>query len=188
MKKEGLIIGYTAGVYDLFHIGHLNILRNAKAMCDFLIVGVSTDELVMEYKGKKPFTPFEERIEIVRNFKDVDMVVPQYDMDKAKMCKQLRAKRVFVGGWHGTEKWDKLEAELNQIGIEIFYFPYTKGVSSTKINKILEEKRKDASKEDIEEFKNRMKDFKIPQEYIDKIENNATTPEEQNLKRLDLTS
>jgi glycerol-3-phosphate cytidylyltransferase len=133
-----VIIGYTAGVYDLFHIGHLNLLKNAKSMCDKLVVGVSVDELV-NYKGKKAIIPFEERLEIVRSCKYVDAVVPQYDMDKLKVCKELGASMMFVGDdWYGTEKWNNYEEEFAREGIKIIYFPYTKGVSSTKIAKALE--------------------------------------------------
>lgn len=140
-KREGkfkVLIGYTAGVYDLFHIGHLNLLKNAKAMCDKLVVGVTTDDLV-SYKGKKAMIPFEDRIEIVRSIKYVDAVVPQSDMDKLTMCKKLGAQILFVGDdWYGTEKWKKYEEEFKQAGIQIVYFPYTKGVSSTLITKTLE--------------------------------------------------
>lgn len=133
-----MLIGYTAGVYDLFHIGHLNLLKNAKAMCDKLVVGVTTDDLV-SYKGKKAMIPFEDRIEIVRSIKYVDAVVPQSDMDKLTMCKKLGAQILFVGDdWYGTEKWKKYEEEFKQAGIQIVYFPYTKGVSSTLITTTLE--------------------------------------------------
>ena len=133
-----MLIGYTAGVYDLFHIGHLNLLKNAKAMCDKLVVGVTTDDLV-SYKGKKAMIPFEDRIEIVRSIKYVDAVVPQSDMDKLTMCKKLGAQILFVGDdWYGTEKWKKYEEEFKQAGIQIVNFPYTKGVSSTLITKTLE--------------------------------------------------
>lgn len=133
-----MLIGYTAGVYDLFHIGHLNLLKNAKAMCDKLVVGVTTDDLV-SYKGKKAMIPFEDRIEIIRSIKYVDAAVPQSDMDKLTMCKKLGAQILFVGDdWYGTEKWKKYEEEFKQAGIQIVYFPYTKGVSSTLITKTLE--------------------------------------------------
>lgn len=133
-----MLIGYTAGVYDLFHIGHLNLLKNAKAMCDKLVVGVTTDDLV-SYKGKKAMIPFEDRIEIVRSIKYVDAAVPQSDMDKLTMCKKLGAQILFVGDdWYGTEKWKKYEEEFKQAGIQVVYFPYTKGVSSTLITKTLE--------------------------------------------------
>ena len=132
-----MVIGYTTGVYDLFHIGHLNLLKNAKGMCDKLIVGVTVDELV-SYKGKQAFIPFEDRIEIVRSIKYVDAAVPQYDMDKLAACKKLGATILFVGDdWYGTEKWGNFEEELNSEGIRVVYFPYTKGISSTKINAAL---------------------------------------------------
>ena len=128
-----MIIGYTTGVYDLFHIGHLNLLKNAKGMCDKLIVGVTIDELV-EYKGKRAMIPFEDRIEIVRSIKYVDAAVPQYDMDKLTACKKLGASVLFVGDdWYATEKWQQYEREFKAAGIKIVYFPYTKGISSTKI-------------------------------------------------------
>lgn len=130
-------IGYTAGVFDLFHIGHLTLLKNCKGLCDKLIVGVTVDDLVA-YKGKHALIPFEDRIEIVRSCKYVDAVVPQYDMDKLLMCKKLGASILFVGDdWYGSEKWKAYEKEFSDAGIRIVYFPYTKGVSSTQINKML---------------------------------------------------
>ena len=132
-----MVIGYTAGVYDLFHIGHLNLLKNARGMCDKLVVGVTVDELV-QYKGKQSMIPFEDRIEIVRSIKYVDAAVPQYDMDKLTACKKLGATILFVGDdWYGTEKWKKYEEEFAREGIRIVYFPYTKGISPTKISEAL---------------------------------------------------
>ena len=126
-----MIIGYTSGVYDLFHIGHLNVLKNAKSMCDKLVVGVTTDELAL-YKNKIPIIPYEERAEIVRSIRYVDAVVPQENMDKLTMCKKLKANVMFVGDdWYDTEKWNGFEAEFQKAGIQIVYFPYTKGTSST---------------------------------------------------------
>jgi len=137
-----MIIGYTTGVYDLFHIGHLNLLKNAKGMCDKLVVGVTVDELVA-YKGKQAMIPFEDRIELVRSCKYVDAAIPQYDMDKLTACKKLGAQFLFVGDdWYGTDKWRKYEEEFVKEGIKIIYFPYTKGVSSTKINEALDAVRK----------------------------------------------
>ena len=137
-----MTIGYTTGVYDLFHIGHINLLKNAKGMCDKLIVGVTVDELVA-YKGKQAMIPFEDRIEIVRSCKDVDAAVPQYDMDKLAACKKLGASYLFVGDdWYGTEKWQRYEEEFAREGIKIIYFPYTQGISSTKINEALKAVRK----------------------------------------------
>ena len=132
-----MIIGYTTGVYDLFHVGHLNLFKNAKGMCDKLVVGVTVDELA-QYKGKSVVIPFEDRIEIVRSCKYVDAAVPQYDMDKLAACKKLGATYLFVGDdWYGTEKWEKYEKEFSEAGIKIIYFPYTKGISSTKITENL---------------------------------------------------
>ncbi len=144
-----MVIGYTTGVYDLFHIGHLNLLKNAKGMCDKLIVGVTVDELVM-YKGKKSMIPFEDRIEIVRSCKYVDAAVPQYDMDKLKACRKLQANYLFVGDdWYNTPKWNQYEKEFAEYGIKIVYFPYTRGISSTQIQKALDAVRVD----NLEEFK-----------------------------------
>jgi glycerol-3-phosphate cytidylyltransferase len=137
-----MIIGYTTGVYDLFHVGHLNLLKNAKAMCDKLIVGVTVDELV-KYKGKESMIPFEDRIEIVRSIKYVDAVVPQYDMDKLTACKKLGATLLFVGDdWYGSEKWKHYEEDFAKEGIKIIYFPYTKGISSTIITETLKKRKK----------------------------------------------
>ena len=137
-----MTIGYTTGVYDLFHIGHLNLLKNAKGMCDKLVVGVTVDELVA-YKHKQAMIPFEDRIEIVRSIKYVDAAVPQYDMDKLSACKKLGASVMFVGDdWYGTEKWREYEQQFAEAGIRIVYFPYTKGVSSTRINEALHAIRK----------------------------------------------
>lgn len=136
-----MIIGYTAGVFDLFHIGHLNLLKNAKGMCDKLIVGVTTDDLVA-YKGKHSLIPFEDRLEIVRSIKYVDAVVPQSDMDKLAMCKKLGATILFVGDdWYGTDKWKSYEEDFTKENIKIVYFPYTKGISSTKITHALQTAR-----------------------------------------------
>lgn len=138
-----MIIGYTTGVYDLFHIGHLNLFKNAKGMCDKLVVGVTVDELVA-YKGKKAMIPFDDRIELVRSCKYVDAAVPQYDMNKLEACKKLGASFLFVGDdWYGTEKWKKYEEEFAAANIKIVYFPYTRGISSTKINEALNAVRKD---------------------------------------------
>lgn len=136
-----MIIGYTTGVYDLFHIGHLNLFKNAKGLCDKLIVGVTIDELV-SYKGKQAMIPFEDRIEIVRSCKYVDAAVPQYNMDKFAACKKLGASILFVGDdWYGTDKWKEYERQFALEGIKIIYFPYTQGMSSTQIRKALESVR-----------------------------------------------
>lgn len=136
-----MIIGYTTGVYDLFHIGHLNLFKNAKGLCDKLIVGVTVDELV-NYKGKNALIPFEDRIELIRSCKYVDAAVPQYDMDKLSACKKLGASVLFVGDdWYGTDKWNKYEEEFTREGIKIVYFPYTRGISSTRVSEALKQVR-----------------------------------------------
>jgi len=135
MKKK--IIGYTTGVYDMFHIGHLNILKRAKENCDYLIVGVTTDELV-KYKNKEAIIPFQERKEIVENIKCVDKVVPQENMNKMEAWEKYKFNRMFVGDdWKGTEKWNAFEKEFGKVGVEIIYFPYTKGTSSTLLREKL---------------------------------------------------
>ena len=137
-KKKEKIIGYTTGVFDLFHIGHLNLLKNAKGLCDRLIVGVTTDELIQTYKKKKAVIPFEERLEIVRNIKFVDSVVPQSNMDKFEMWERLKFDIMFVGDdWFKTEKWSIFEKQFKKVSVKVIYFPYTKGTSSTLINEIL---------------------------------------------------
>lgn len=127
-------IGYTTGVFDLFHVGHLNILKKAKEQCEFLIVGVSTDELVMEYKNKQPVIPFEERMEIVEGIKYVDQVVLQENRDKIAAWEHLLFDVMFVGDdWKGNALFDEVEKRFKQVGVDIVYFPYTRGVSSTMV-------------------------------------------------------
>ena len=133
-----MIIGYTTGVYDLFHIGHLNILKRAKENCDHLIVGVSTDELVETYKHKKPIIPFKERMEIVKAIRYVDEVVPQITMDKFSAWEKLKFDRLFHGNdWKGTKMYNEIEEKLKKVGVEMIFFPYTNGTSSTLLNEVL---------------------------------------------------
>ena len=125
-------VGYTTGVFDMFHIGHLNILRRAKEKCDYLIVGVSTDELVMEYKNKTPIIPFEERAEIVRSIDCVDRVIAQENRDKYAAWRELKFDVMFVGDdWKGKPLFMKVEEEFKKVGVDVVYFPYTKDTSST---------------------------------------------------------
>jgi len=132
-------IGYTTGVFDLFHIGHLNILKRAKLKCDYLIVGITTDELAMSVKGEKPFIPFEERMEIVEAIKFVDEVVPQVNYDKMEAWNKLKFDMMFVGDdWKGTEEWIRIENDFGKYEIEVIYFPYTLHTSSTILKDILE--------------------------------------------------
>ncbi len=136
-----MVIGYTSGVYDLFHIGHLNLIRNAKGMCDKLIVGVTADDLV-SYKNKKVVIPHNERIEIVRAIEYVDSVVQQENMDKFEMWRKLKFDVMFVGDdWFDTQKWEEIEEKFKEVGVRIVYFPYTKGTSSTLLNDTLKKLR-----------------------------------------------
>ncbi|MGV3524467.1 MAG: adenylyltransferase/cytidyltransferase family protein [Candidatus Sericytochromatia bacterium] len=136
-----MIVGYTSGVFDLFHIGHLNMLRNASSLCDKLIVGVSSDDLVA-YKNKHAVIPFQERLEIVRSIKYVSAVVPQYDLDKFTMWQKLKFDVMFVGDdWFGTPSWQELDAQFQAVGVKIIYYPYTLGTSSTLLNEVLEKLR-----------------------------------------------
>lgn len=132
-------IGYTTGVFDLFHIGHLNILKRAKLECDYLIVGVTSDELALSAKNKKPIIPFQERMEIVESIKFVDEVIPQTNYDKMEAWNNLKFDLMFVGNdWKDTDKWNKIEKDFAQHGVKILYFPYTSHTSSTKLREILE--------------------------------------------------
>jgi glycerol-3-phosphate cytidylyltransferase len=125
-------LGYTTGVFDLFHVGHLNILKKAKEQCEFLIVGVSTDELVRKYKNKQPVIPHYERMAIVEGIKYVDKVVQQTNRDKLFAWEKIRFDVMFVGDdWKGNPLFDEVETKFKSIGVNIVYFPYTQGVSST---------------------------------------------------------
>ena len=136
MNKK-LIVGYTTGVFDLFHVGHVNMLKNAKSLCDRLIVGVTTDTLV-SYKNKRAVIPFEERIEIVRSIRYVDAAVPQDSMEKMEAWKRYHFDLMFVGDdWFNSPKWKQYENQFTKVGVRIIYFPYTKGTSSTLINQVL---------------------------------------------------
>jgi len=136
-----MIIGYTTGVFDLFHVGHVNLLRNASSLCDRLIVGVTSDELV-SYKNKKSVIPYDERIEIVRACSYVDLAVPQLNMNKVEALERYKFNILFVGDdWFKNDKWKKYEDDLKQKGVNIIYFPYTKSTSSTLINETLKNLR-----------------------------------------------
>lgn len=127
-----MIIGYTTGVYDMFHIGHLNILKKAKEKCDYLIVGVSTDELVRLDKNKTPIIPFEERCAIVEAIRYVDKVVPQPNKNKLLAWEKYHFNKMFVGSdWQGTEAWNLFESQFQPLGVEIVYLKHTDGISST---------------------------------------------------------
>lgn len=137
-----MVVGYTTGVFDMFHIGHLNILKKAKEQCDYLIVGVSTDEIVESYKHKKPFIRFEERIVIVESIKYVDRVVPQESMDKISAWEKLHYDVLFHGAdWKNSDMYNSIEAALAKLGVKVVYIPHTDGISST----ILEKKWKEGN-------------------------------------------
>lgn len=130
MKKYKL--GYTTGVYDMFHIGHLNILRRAKELCECLVVGVSTDELVQSYKNKTPIIPFEQRMAIVGAIRYVDKVVPQTTMDKIEAWEQLHFDAMFHGNeWKGTDLYNDYVKRFKEIGVDVVFLPHTDGISST---------------------------------------------------------
>lgn len=134
-----MIFGYTTGVYDMFHIGHLLLLERAREQCDRLIVGITTDELSAQQKGKLPIVPFHERRHIVAALRCVDITVPQSTMDKRAAWENLRFNRMFVGDdWRGTERWKALEVEFSTLGVDIVYFPYTASTSSTRLRGALD--------------------------------------------------
>lgn len=137
---EAKIIGYTTGVYDMFHIGHLNVIRKAKEQCDYLIVGISTDELAEKEKHKTPVIPYEERVAIVSALKYVDQVVPQSDIDKVAAWKRYHFNKLFVGSdWEGTPRWKVYEEEFRPLGVSVIYLPYTDGISSTKLTSVIKD-------------------------------------------------
>ncbi len=134
-------VGYTTGVFDMFHIGHLNILRRAKELCDYLIVGVSTDEVVKEYKNKQPMIPFEQRCEIVKAIRYVDEVVPQTTMDKMEAYRKLHFNALFHGSdWKGSDMYNNIVNEFSKIGVDVVFLPHTDGVSSTLIREKAEKR------------------------------------------------
>ena len=140
MKKYK--VGYTTGVFDLFHIGHLNILRRAKEQCDYLIVGVSTDELVQHDKNKTPMIPFAERMQIVEAIRYVDKVVPQPDKNKFAAWEAYGFDAMFVGSdWEGTPQWIEFERQFSTVGVDIVYLPHTDGISSTMLTAKLKSKK-----------------------------------------------
>ena len=134
------IIGYTTGVYDMFHIGHLNILKKAKEQCDYLIVGVTTDELCFSRKNKYPIINQDERLEIIDSIKYVDRAVFQTDMDKLMAVKKYNVNKVFVGSdWKGTPSWNEYEKEFAKLGCTVVYLDHTDGISSTILREKLNE-------------------------------------------------
>ena len=134
----GKVIGYTQGTYDMFHIGHLNLIKNAKRRCDYLIV--NTDELVESYKNKRPIVPLEERAEIVRSIKYVDEVIITNTLDKKEIWDKIRFDEIYIGDdWKGNERWERIMKEMEPRGARFAYFPYTKDTSSTMLREKLKE-------------------------------------------------
>ena len=132
MERKKYKIGYTTGVYDMFHIGHLNILKRAKEQCEYLIVGVTTDALCFERKGKYPVIREDERVAIVDAIQYVDQVILQDDMNKLEAVNQYNVDAVFVGSdWKNTEAWNRYEKEFAQVECDVVYLDHTDGISST---------------------------------------------------------
>lgn len=124
--------GYTTGVYDMFHIGHLNILKRAKEQCDYLLVGVTTDKLCLSRKKKMPIINENDRISIIKSIKYVDDAIFQENMEKLKQVVENNIDVVFVGSdWKGTPQWNKYEKEFKKVGCDVVYLPHTDGISST---------------------------------------------------------
>lgn len=133
-------IGYAPGAYDLFHIGHLNLLRQAKEHCDFLIAGVVADDVLTKHKGVTPTIPLKERLEIVRNVRFVDAAVPALTNDKVEIWNELHFNVLFKGDdWQGTEKGVKLERDFAVLGVEVVYFKYSAATSSSALRRKLQD-------------------------------------------------
>lgn len=133
-----MVVGYTQGTYDMFHIGHLNLLRHAKEKCDYLIVGINADELVQAYKNKTAIVPLEERMEIIAALKYVDKVVPCYTLDKKVAFKNNHFDKLFIGSdWKGNPRWAETEKEMAELGVSLEFLPYTQNTSSTMLREKL---------------------------------------------------
>ena len=134
----GQRVGYVPGVFDMFHIGHLNVLRNARLACDYLIAGVVSDERALIVKGQRPVIPIAERLEIVQSIRYVDDAVVEDVAEKLDMWRRLKFDVIVKGDdWRGTAKGDKLEADFASVGVEVVYLPYTMRTSSTLLREAL---------------------------------------------------
>lgn len=137
---EEKVIGFTAGTFDMFHIGHLNLLRNARSRCDYLIVGVNSDRLVEEYKGKKAVVPLEERMEIIRELRCVNEVIRIDSLNKEISWKQKHYNLLFIGDdWKGNPRWEQTEIQMAEYGVKVIYLPHTDGTTSTLLREKLVE-------------------------------------------------
>ncbi|MBV3639762.1 adenylyltransferase/cytidyltransferase family protein [Bacteroides cellulosilyticus] len=131
-------IGYTQGTYDMFHIGHLNLLNHAKEYCDYLIVGINSDMLVTEYKHKVPIINEFARYEIIKNIKAVDNAFLVNTLDKAEILKNVKFDAIFIGDdWRGNQRWIETERELSRYDIDVVYLPHTEGISTTLIRTMI---------------------------------------------------
>ena len=134
------VIGYTQGTFDMFHIGHLNLIKNAKRHCDYLVVGVNSDDLVESYKNIRPIIPLDERVEIMRAIKYVDEVIVTNTLDKKEIWEKVRFNEIYIGDdWKGNERWEKTGKEMEQLGAKLVFLPYTKDTSSTMLREKLKE-------------------------------------------------
>ena len=134
------VIGYTQGTFDMFHIGHLNLIKNAKRHCDYLVVGVNSDDLVESYKNKRPIIPLDKRVEIMRAIKYVDEVIVTNTLDKKEIWEKVRFNEIYIGDdWKGNERWEKTGKEMEQLGAKLVFLPYTKDTSSTMLREKLKE-------------------------------------------------
>ena len=139
MKKYKL--GYTQGVYDMFHVGHLNLINNAKGMCEYLIVGVNSNRLVEEYKHKIPVVNESDRRAIVENIKAVDCCIIVDTLDKLELQRTLHFDAIFIGDdWKGNARWQETEQVLNELGVDVVYLPHTAGISSTSLRPLYDYK------------------------------------------------
>ncbi len=133
-----MVKGYTQGTYDMFHIGHLNLLKNAKSHCDHLIVGVNSDDLVENYKHKRPIVPIEERLAIVSAIRYVDEVIVTETLDKNVIWEKLHFDEIYIGDdWLGNDRWEQTGRDMEARGAKLIYLPYTKNTSSTILRKKL---------------------------------------------------
>lgn len=138
MSEKKYQKGLTVGTFDMFHIGHLNLLRQAKEHCEYLVVGIHSDEWVLRCKNRPTIIPFRERAEIVRSVRYVDEVVKNESHSKMDAWEKIHFDVAFIGDdWKGTTVWDKIEAELKEVGCDVIYIPYTQGISTTALRQKL---------------------------------------------------
>lgn len=142
MKKYK--IGYTQGCYDMFHIGHLNLLNNAKKQCEYLIVGVNSDELVQNYKNKIPVISENDRAEIIRNIKSVDECIIVDTLDKEEILKKIKFNAIFIGDdWKDNKRWNETKENLKKYNVDVVFLPHTDGISSTKLRVVKDDRIED---------------------------------------------